>query len=315
MMNQPRVSFVVPTYNVAAYLRDCLRAIFSQTATDPYEVIVVDDASSDNTREIVREFADSRLTYIRHSQNMGHVATFNEGLLRARGDFIARIDSDDKHRPYLMERVLPIFETYPDVGLVYGDAALIDEQGIVRHPRIDRRHGGRDFYGDEYLALLQENFIPSPTVIARRAAWAKILPIPSDLGFSDWYLTLRVARTYPLYFVKDVLADYRLHTSNMHRAMVRDYREEKTILHLLDQAFTESDHAADKAKWKSKIYATHFARLGDKYFANEMYPDAQRCFARAARLSPRVMANAGLLRRYAASYSPRAYARLKTILK
>ena len=314
-MNPPLVSFVVPTYNVAAFLSDCLRAIFAQTATHDYEVIVVDDASSDDTAQVVATFDDARLTYIRHTHNQGHVATFNEGLLRARGEFIARIDSDDKHRPYFLERVLPIFEKYPDVGLVYGDVALIDEQNIIHHPRIDAQHGGRDFYGDEYLALLQENFIPSPTVIARRAAWANILPIPADLGFSDWYLTLRVARSYPLYFMNEVLADYRLHTSNMHRAMVRDYREEKTILHLLDHAFAEPDHAAEKAKLKSKIYAVNYARLGDKYFANEMYADAQRCYWHAARLFPRALVNAGMLRRFAASYSPRAYARFKTILK
>lgn len=311
----PLVSFVVPTYNVAPFLGDCLRAIFSQTATNEYEVIVVDDASTDNTPEIVQQFEDARLTYIRHTHNQGHVATFNEGLLRARGKFVARIDSDDRHRPYFLERVLPIFEKHLNVGLVYGVAALMDERGAIQYSRTDARHGGRDFCGDEYLALLEENFIPSPTVIARREAWAQALPIPDDLGFSDWYLTLRVARLYPLYFVNEVLADYRVHTSNMHRAMVRDYREEKTIVRLLAQAFSEADHAADKAKLKSKIYATNFARMGDKYFANAMYGDAQRCYWRATRLFPRTLVNVGMLRRFAASYSPNAYARFKTALR
>lgn len=311
----PLVSFVVPTYNVAPFLGDCLRAIFAQTATKDYEVIVVDDASTDTTPEVVRQFNDPRLQYLRHAHNQGHVATFNEGLLQARGTYIARIDSDDRHRPYFLERVLPIFEKNFAVGLVYGDAALMNERGVIQHEGIDTRHGGRDFCGDEYIALLQDNFITSPTVIARRTAWTQILPIPPDLGFSDWYLTLRVARLYPLYFVNEVLADYRLHSSNMHRAMVRDYREERTILRLLAQAFAEPDHAAEKRKMQAHIYGVHFARLGDKYFGNAMYVDAQRCYKRAARMSPRTLANAGVLRRFAGSYHPEAYGRFKTLLR
>jgi hypothetical protein len=210
---------------------------------------------------------------------------------------------------------LPIFQENPAVGLVYGDVALMDERGVIQLEHTDTRHGGKDFCGDEYLDLLQDNFISSPTVIARREAWSKVLPIPSDLGFSDWYLTLRVARQYPLYYVNDVLADYRLHTSNMHRAMVRDYREERTINRLLAQAFSEPDHAEAKRRLRQHIYASHSARLADKYFSNGMYEDAQRCYLQAARLDMRTMAKAGLLRRFAASYTPHMYVRIKKVVR
>jgi hypothetical protein len=141
------------------------------------------------------------------------------------------------------------------------------------------------------------------------------LPIPADLGFTDWYLTLRVARVYPLYFVNAVLADYRLHSSNMHRAMVRDYREEQTTRRLLDEAFAEPDHAAEKIKYKNRIYAAHAARMGDKYFGNEMYADARRCYWQAAQLFPRAMAKPGLVRRLAATYNPNAYIRFKRAVR
>jgi glycosyltransferase involved in cell wall biosynthesis len=312
---KPLVSFVVPTYNVAAFLGDCLRGIFAQTATDDYEVIVVNDASTDDTDAVVQSFHDPRLSYMRHTHNRGHVVTFNQGLLAAQGKFIARIDSDDRHRPCFLERVLPVFEKLPEVGLIYGDAALVDAQGNLLASGVDTRHHGRDSYGDEYLALLEENFIPSPTVIARREAWAQVLPIPSGLGFTDWYLTLRVARRYPLYFVNAVLADYRLHASNLHSAMVRDHSEEKTIRRLLDEAFAESDHAAEKAAHRKRIYGVHAARMGDKYFGNEMYADAQRCYWQAAQLYPRALAKPGLVRRLAATYSPYAYRRLKRAVR
>jgi glycosyltransferase involved in cell wall biosynthesis len=314
-MNDPLVSFVVPTYNVAAFLGDCLRAIFAQTATADYEVIVVNDASTDNTDAVVHSFDDPRLIYMRHIHNQGHVVTFNEGLLRARGKYIARIDSDDRHRPYFLERTLPVFDKYSDVGLVYGDAALVDAQGVIQAPEVDTRHGGRDYCGDEYLDLLEENFITSPTVIARREAWTRVLPIPAGLDFTDWYLTLRVARLYPLYFVNEVLADYRLHGSNLHRAMVRDYGEERTIRRLLDEAFAEPDHAAEKQRRKNRIYAAHAARMGDKYFGNEMYADAQRCYWQAAQILPSTLTNPGIVRRLAATYNPNVYLRLKRAVR
>ncbi len=311
----PLVSLVVPTYNAARFVGACLESIFAQTATDDYEIILVNDASPDDTDAVVAGYADARLTYIRHAKNRGHVFTIDEGFARARGQYIARIDSDDRYRPNFLERALEVFEKNPQVGLVYGDAAMIDADGNILQPRMDVKHAGRDFCGDEYLALLAENFIAAPTVIARRNAWDAALPIPDGLGFSDWYLTLRIARIYPLYFCRDVLAEYRVHGGNYHTHMTRDYREEKTIVRLLDQAFSEPDHAAEKAKHKAKIYAVNFARLGDKYFGNAMYADARRCYWHALRWSPRTMANAGLARRFAASYTPRAYARLKTILK
>jgi glycosyltransferase involved in cell wall biosynthesis len=311
----PLVSFVVPTYNVAHFVAACLDSIFAQTATNDFEIILVNDASPDDTDAVVRRYDDPRLHYIRHTKNCGSIITINEGFARARGTYIARIDSDDRYRPNFLERTLPVFEKFSEVGLVYGDIAIIDADGNILEERVDTQHGGHDTFGDEYLAVLQENFVSAPTVIARREAWDAALPIPDGLGFSDWYLTLRIARVFPLYFCSDVLAEYRLHTSNRHRQMVRDYSEEKTILRLLDQAFSETDHATEKKAKHTQIYAIHSARLGDKYFGQGMYADARRCYLRAARMMPRTMLNAGLLRRFAATFSPNAYARLKRTIR
>lgn len=311
----PLVSFVVPTYNAAPFLAACLDSIFAQTATNDFEIILVNDASPDDTDAVARRYTDARLTYVRHEKNCGHVVTINKGFALARGKLIARIDSDDRYRPNFLERTLPVFTKHPDVGLVYGDIAIIDANGNLLNERSDMQHGGRDFYGDEYLALLEENFISAPTVIARREAWNAALPIPDGLGFSDWYLTQRIARSFPLYFCADILAEYRLHTSNLHRQMVRDYSEERTILNLLDKAFAEPDHASEKKAKRAQVYAIQYARLADKYFGQGMYADAQRCYKLAARIKPAVMGNAGLLRRFAATFSPDVYARVKRVMR
>src|SRR6266446_438755 len=154
MSSIPQVSFVVPCYNYGRYLPDCLGSIFAQEGGHDFEVIAVDDASTDNTGQVLREFADPRMRVIRHPKNLGHVATVNEGLSEARGAFIARIDPDDRYRPSFLNITLEKFREFPEVGLVYGDAALIDEHGHTNAERCDRVHSGRDFKGNEFLLLL-----------------------------------------------------------------------------------------------------------------------------------------------------------------
>src|SRR5258708_4962103 len=134
------VSFIVPSYNYARFLPDCLNSIFGQQGGYAFEVIAVDDASTDNTIEVLEEFADQRLRVIRHSTNQGHVKTISRGLAEARGEFVARIDPDDRYRPYFLSETMPLFRRYPEVALVYGDAALIDSEGQISSHRSDRIH-------------------------------------------------------------------------------------------------------------------------------------------------------------------------------
>jgi len=317
---RPRVSFVLPCYNYARYLSDCLKSIFGQEGERDFEVIAVDDGSSDDTQEVLKRFADPRLKVLVHSVNQGHVATINEGLAAARGEFIARIDPDDRYRPYFLAVTLDKFRSFPDVGLVYGDAAVIDESGVERARRSDRIHGGRDFRGNEFLSLLEENFICSPTAIARREAWLKALPVPEGLAFHDWYFTLLMAREHDFYYVNHVLADYRVHALNHHGRIVSDKSEESSIFRLLDQIFAEKEKnqelEAAKGNLKPRIYGAHHLTLATKYFGLGMYRDSRRCYLRSIRLRPSYLFEPALLRRLAATYmGRRGYAQAKELLK
>ena len=287
----PTVSFVVPCYNYGRYLGDCLASIFTQDGHTDFEVIAIDDASTDNTREVLRSSADPRLRIITHETNRGHVFTINEGLSRARGTFVARIDPDDRYHPWFLSEVLPRFQAYPEVGLAYGNVALINEQGTVTQTRADEVHENRDYKGNEFLPLLLENFICAPTVIARREAWREALPIPDGLAFSDWYLTLMMARRHEFYYVDRVIADYRVHAANHHTKVIRDRSEEPSLFRVLDMIFAERelDAALQAGKMRSRrrVYAAHYLTLATKYFGAGMDADAWRCYRRAFRYQPR----------------------------
>lgn len=298
---QPLVSFVVPCYNYARFLPNCLESIFSLDGAFLFEVIAIDDASTDRTQDVLRQFADPRLRVITHETNCGHVETINEGLHATRGTFVARIDPDDRYRPHFLTSTLDVFGLFPEVGMVYGDAAIIDEQGTIAEERSDRVHGGRDFKGNELVRLLAENFICAPTVIARREAWLGAVPVPKGLAFNDWYFTLQMARRYDFYYVNTVLAEYRVHASNHHTAVARDGSEERSIALLLNRIYaeTEADPALEmqKRQARRRIYASNYRIQADKYFGFGADADARRCYLAALRMRPQLAFHAGLSRR------------------
>jgi glycosyltransferase involved in cell wall biosynthesis len=316
----PQISFVVPCYNYGAFLPDCLDSIFGQEGGHTFEIVAVDDGSTDDTPAVLERFADPRLRVIRHAQNQGHVKTITRGLREARGRLVARIDPDDRYRPCFLSETVQPFEAYPEVAFVYGDAALIDAAGQITVPRSDTAHYGRDFKGNEFIPLLVENFVCAPTVIARREAWLAALPVPENLAFNDWYFNLMIARRHDFHYVNKVIAEYRVHDSNHHGKIVRDRSEEPSILRLLDLIFgeAEADPERERAKQRARgrVYAAQYLKLADGYFGFAMNQDARRCYLQAIRHAPRNLLSWTILRRLAATGVKRQrYEQLKRALR
>lgn len=114
------VSVVVPCYNYGRYLAQCVESVLTQQGVD-VEVIIVDDASSDDSVEVARSLAkDRRVTVIEQPTNRGPVQTFNHGLSATRGEFIVRLDADDMLTPGSLRRAVALALNFPSVGLVYG---------------------------------------------------------------------------------------------------------------------------------------------------------------------------------------------------
>jgi glycosyltransferase involved in cell wall biosynthesis len=310
-INQPLVSFVVPCYNYGHFLPDCLNSVFALTGGYDTEIIAIDDCSSDNTREVLAGYSDLRLRVIVHPQNKGHVFTVNEGLKETRGEYVVRVDPDDRYRPNFLTDTLPKFKQHPEVGLVYGDVAMIDAGGKVNCERCDVVHNGGDFKGNELIALLQRNFICAPSVIARREAWMSAWPIPEGLAFNDWYFNIMLARRYEFYYVDKVVAEYRVHGANHHAAIARDRTEEFSIIRLLDRVFSEEEEdkrlEAQKRKHRRSIYAMQYLDFADKYFGFGMNRDARRCYWQAAMKVPTTLFRRAIGRRLVATYMPRSW--------
>jgi glycosyltransferase involved in cell wall biosynthesis len=310
-VSTPELTFVVLSFDYGRYLGACVDSILAQDGFDDFEVVIVDDASSDDSLSIARAYveADRRIRLVGHAFNQGHGATVTDGLRLARGIYVARIDCDDRYRRGLARAAVSILEREPGVGLVYGDAALIDDAGRVTLDRSDRVHNGRDFKGNELVSLLQENFICAPTVVARRDVWLDSLPIPNGLAFHDWYFTLMAARRHDFYFSSQVLAEYRVHAANYHKRIVRERAEEGSIVRLLDKVFSEVEVSptleGQKQRVRRRAYAAQYLRMADKYFGFGMDTDARRCYLRALGYEPRFLVRPDVVRRLLATVTGR----------
>ncbi|MEX0892215.1 MAG: glycosyltransferase [Gemmatimonadota bacterium] len=312
----PQVTIIIPCYNYGRYVGEAVASALAQDAAPPFEVVVVDDGSTDETEEVLAGFTDPRLRVIRHPSNRGLLRTLETALGAAGGTFVARLDADDRLRPHFLRTTVPCFAGHPRTGVVWGDVALMDQRGGVTFPRAAGPHGREAFVGNEFLRLLERNVVPVPGMIARRECWLELLPIPPVDFVDDWYFTLNMARRWDFHYLPRVLADYRVHGANQHTSAARTGREEEAVRAILDAVFAvqEADPELDEAKRASRrmVYAGHAVQAGEKYFGFDDFGSARRCYLRALRLDPSSVLRGPVLRHLAGTLlGQRGYAAVK----
>ena len=193
-MNEVMISVCLPTYNRALLLRRAIASILSQTFTD-FELIVVDDGSTDNTKEIVDSFRDARIRYIRHETNKGLMASRNTVLRYARGKYLAFQDSDDWWDKKKLEEEVTILEKAPPtVGAVYsrmekryhgGEIALFPPEGMITA-------------GNMLTSFLQGDYIVTLQALLMRRACLETIGVFDERfrAFGDAEFAIRLAAHY-----------------------------------------------------------------------------------------------------------------------
>jgi glycosyltransferase involved in cell wall biosynthesis len=126
----PAVSVIMPTRNGERFLRPAIESILNQIFTD-FELIVVDDGSTDSTPRILSEFQDNRLMVLRNERNLGIAGATNRGLAAARGEYVALQDHDDISLPHRFQTQVDFLNTHPEIALVGSAATLIDDKGMA----------------------------------------------------------------------------------------------------------------------------------------------------------------------------------------
>ncbi|QSR32555.1 glycosyl transferase family 2 [Nocardioides sp. S5] len=215
----PRVSVVIPCYRYGGYLPDAVASVLDQDGLD-VDVLVVDDASPDDSAEVARRLAatDPRVSVLVHERNAGHIQTYNDGLSRATGDYVVLLSADDLLPRNSLTRAVALMEAHPRVGLVYGYArSFTDEPEAVP----DTTRSWTVWQGHDWLRRTARSgrcFLASPEAVMRREALAETDLYDPRLPHSgDFDMWMRTAARWDVGRVNGpIQAHYRVHAANMH---------------------------------------------------------------------------------------------------
>ena len=225
----PTVSVVIASHNYGHFLAESVESVLSQTWRD-LELIVVDDGSTDATRQVIGGFAhDTRLRYV-WQERRGQAAAFNRGLAMARGRYLALHAADDVWLPHKLARQVEVLESRPEVGLVYTNTTVVDARGEFQHFHF---RGGRvaPAVGWVLPTLVQRNFVPAPSVLLRREVLDVVGRHDESLEVcEDWDLWLRVAKEVQFGYIDEPLVRIRRHGGNTHLRQAPSLRDPFRVL-------------------------------------------------------------------------------------
>jgi glycosyltransferase involved in cell wall biosynthesis len=242
----PLVSVVVPTYNRRHLIARALRSVQAQS-TEDWELLVVDDGSTDDTRSLIEAVPDRRIQYLRHEYNKGAAAARNMGMKHSRGVYVAFLDSDDEWLATKLERQLAVFSADPEpsVGVVYTLGVLRTKTGDLSL--------GRSFKGDVFQALLRLSGLTTTSGIMIRSS---VVDPSEDLfdeslpAFQEWDCLARLAKKTGFAVVEDALYIMHYHGGPRVSELTNQLRARRMIL---------SKYSADLAR-SPEARAIHYFR-------------------------------------------------------
>lgn len=211
------VSVVIPTYNRAHLLSEALDSVFAQTYKD-YEVILIDDGSSDGTEALIQKQYAGRLRYVKQ-KNAGISGARNRGIALAAGKYIAFLDSDDRWLPEKLGKQFSYMEAHPKTGLLCTKLARYEIGGDGKNEICPAG------FPKHFSELLEgPNFIPTTTTMVRKECFEKVGVFDPNLPVAeDWDLWIRIGKVYEMHCLEDVLAEHRDHPQKTTKDLTKVY--------------------------------------------------------------------------------------------
>jgi len=221
----PQVSVVVKAYNHAAYVRETIQSILDQSFQD-YEIVVTDDASTDGTADVVRQFSDPRIHLNVLETNRGISIAMNETIARAHGEFIAILNSDDFALPGRLEKQVAYLKQHPEVAAVFGLPRIVDETGQPTPgffdftlpfslPNLSRQTLLRFFF-------FNCNLLCAPTAMIRRTVYDRVGAYdPRLTNLQDFDMWVRVCIEHEIHIMREEVTAFRILAGNRNMSSPR----------------------------------------------------------------------------------------------
>ena len=221
---EPLVTVLMPVYNGARYIRETIDSILNQTYTN-FEFLIIDDASTDNTLDIIASYNDNRIVVARNEHNSKIVYTMNKGIQLAKGEFIARMDADDIALPQRLEKQAKYLVAHPEVSMVDVIMELIDENGVSLNAY------NSDVTSDEGIlhAMTKANCMGHSSVMMRTSDYRAYMY--RNIYYEDDDLWLRILNDHKkIHKIAEPLLLYRIHSGSI---MNKDQKKNQALLKVI----------------------------------------------------------------------------------
>jgi alpha-1,3-rhamnosyltransferase len=247
MQNGPLVSVIIPAYNHEMYIEEALQSVINQTYKN-IQLIVINDGSTDGTGAVIVNFIKKNdkfnIEYF-SKPNEGICRTFNKGLELAKGKYIALLASDDMYASDKTEKQLRLMEENANIGLVFSDHYFVRFNQVTQIKATDYKPSTKRCFVNNiqnvnmYEKLLTENIIPALTVLIRKECFDKVGGFDNDLQREDYDMWLRISKEFPIAFIDEPLAYYRIHDSNLSHTAV-GFNTFKIIMATMKKQYNDS---------------------------------------------------------------------------
>ncbi len=294
----PKLCVIIPCFNYGFYLKQCVNSVLDQSFRD-FEILILDDASTDNTSQVGQSFHDRRVRYIRNSANLGHVENFNKGIAMSNSQYICIIGADDMMLQSNLQQKIDILDKYPSVGLVYSRAFIIDlHDKIVGHTfQVGQSStnyiGGRN---DFCNLLLYNNYVIASSVVFSRECVQRLGCFRKFRYGEDWDLWLRIAKYYDFAFLQAPLVGYRVHSSGLSKTAKTTGIAEEEIFKILAIHTQELNQ-----RIKRQIIANNWVIIARGYLKEGLWDKAFLCLKKGIRDSASILFHWGLYKELAMS--------------
>ncbi|OGL51158.1 MAG: hypothetical protein A3H37_09040 [Candidatus Schekmanbacteria bacterium RIFCSPLOWO2_02_FULL_38_14] len=282
-----KVSIVIPTYNCAQYIGETIESILNQIYKN-FEIIVVDDGSTDNTRDVAKSF-EKEINYI-YQENGGPSKAKNTGIKAARGEYIAFLDADDIWFPDILKQTVQAFQQYAEAGLAFTDYLKFDESGVIQQSNCaDRfkvwfnkhRSATTDLaYGWFYRELLIGSCISSVFVKKKVMEEVGMFDETFKIG-EDYDLWLRIAKKYKFIYINRVLYKYRYRLDSLSGATdVRRFRWGHANIRVFEKHLVNNWVPRELQGLVKEVLSQRCWSLGWSYFSQNLFKESRLLFFR-----------------------------------
>lgn len=302
-------SIVIPTFNSAEYIVETISSLLEQDYDD-YEIILVDDGSTDNTKEVIAPYLNDRVRYIYQGNSGGPAKPRNVGIANAKGEFIFFFDSDDIALSGKMQASVALLDAQPDVGMLFTNFNLADGDGLITEQRyldkyptlkglLDNQIGDHAFLlgsTDCFTGLIKSNFIGTPGVVIRRSVFGKVGLFDETMrNLDDRDMWIRAAKESSVIYLDTPYFNYRNNPLSISKQRQQDQAYER--IQIANKFIGKGNNSQAIEKLLKEFKAENYLKIAyinaDEIFDSKL---ARKTFLKSFMLKPSLKAFKGFVK-------------------